>query len=163
MCSKGPSASALYGTAAANGVLVIKTKRGRTGTTRWNISAETGQVSQPAEFFDNYRAWGRNLVGGTPAAAAVLCRVSDKSLGRCVQDSLTTFNPLSNPETTPFATQPRAQLGINASGGNENLRYFFGVERVEETGRIACPTQKSRVSPPCVVRARRAGRSNPIN
>ena len=34
---KGPSASALYGTAAANGVIVIKTKRGRVGAPVWNV------------------------------------------------------------------------------------------------------------------------------
>ncbi|MBC8088452.1 MAG: TonB-dependent receptor plug domain-containing protein, partial [Phycisphaerae bacterium] len=59
---KGPSAAALYGTAAANGVLVIKTKRGQSGATRWNVNVESGQISQPAQFFDNYRAWGRNIV-----------------------------------------------------------------------------------------------------
>lgn len=136
---KGPSASALYGTAAANGVIVIKTKRGQSGATRWATSAEVGQVSQPAEFFDNYRAWGRNVVGGVPGTAAVLCRISDQSLGRCVRDSLTTFNPLMNPETRPFKTQPRFQLGVNASGGNDNLKYFFSAERMEETGPYRMP------------------------
>ena len=136
---KGPSAAALYGTAAANGVLVIKTKRGRIGATRWATSAEYGNVSQPAKFFDNYRSWGRNLVAGVPGTAAVLCRISDQSLGRCVRDSLTTFNPLMNPGTRPFATQPRHQVGINASGGNESLRYFFSVERMGETGPYEMP------------------------
>lgn len=137
---KGPSASALYGTAAANGVLVIKTKRGRVGATRWATNAEYGNVSQPAQFFDNYRAWGRNLVGGVPGTAPILCRISDQSLGRCVRDSLTTFNPLMNAETRPFATQPRHQVGVNASGGNENLRYFFSAERMGETGPYEMPT-----------------------
>lgn len=136
---KGPSASALYGTAAANGVIVIKTKRGQSGATRWATSVEMGQVSQPAEFFDNYRAWGRNVSGGVPGTAAVLCRISDQSLGRCVRDSLTTFNPLMNPETRPFVTQPRYQVGVNASGGNDNLKYFFSVERMEETGPYRMP------------------------
>jgi TonB-linked SusC/RagA family outer membrane protein len=136
---KGPSASALYGTAAANGVIVIKTKRGRVGATRWNMSAEAGQVEQPAQFFDNYRAWGRNLVGGVPGTAAVLCRISDQALNRCVRDSLTTFNPLMNPETRPFAAQPRFQVGLNASGGNDNLTYFFSAERMEETGPYQMP------------------------
>lgn len=141
---KGPSASALYGTAAANGVLVIKTKRGRAGNTQWNASLEFGQVQQPAEFFDNYRAWGRNVVNGTPGTAPILCRISDQSLGRCVRDSLTTFNPLMNAETRPFATQPRSQFGVNASGGNENLRYFFSVERQEETGPYRMPDAEIR-------------------
>ncbi len=34
---KGPSAATLYGTAAANGVIRITTKRGAAGATRWNF------------------------------------------------------------------------------------------------------------------------------
>ena len=136
---KGPSAAALYGTAAANGVLVIKTKRGNTGKTRWNIYAEGGQVSQPATFVDNYRAWGRNLVGGVPGTAAVTCRLSDQSLGRCVRDSLTTFNPLMNSQTTPFAKQPRYLTGAQASGGNSNFTFFLSAEREDETGPYRMP------------------------
>ena len=136
---KGPSAAALYGTAAANGVLVIKTKRGSAGRTLWNIYAEGGSVEQPAKFFDNYRAWGRNVVGGVPGTAPVLCRISDQSLGRCTRDSLTTFNPLMNSETTPFATQPRFLYGLQASGGNSNFTFFVSAEREDETGPYRMP------------------------
>ena len=37
---KGPSAATLYGTDAANGVIVITTKKGRPGNTRWTWTAE---------------------------------------------------------------------------------------------------------------------------
>src|SRR5206468_3332576 len=39
---KGPSAAALYGTAAANGVIVIKTKRGSASAPRWSGYGEGG-------------------------------------------------------------------------------------------------------------------------
>lgn len=136
---KGPSAAALYGTAAANGVVVIKTKRGANGKTRWNVYAEGGQVSQPAQFFDNYRAWGRNVVGGVAGTAAVTCRISDESLGRCVRDSLTTFNPLMNSETTPFTTQPRSLFGLQASGGSSLFTFFLSAEKEDETGPYRMP------------------------
>jgi len=35
---KGPSAAALYGTDAANGVIQIRTKQGRPGPTKWTAS-----------------------------------------------------------------------------------------------------------------------------
>src|SRR5436309_119743 len=41
---KGPAASTLYGTAATNGVVVIKTKRGTPGPARFNVFAETGII-----------------------------------------------------------------------------------------------------------------------
>ena len=37
---KGPSAAALYGTAAANGVVVITTKRGKAGSAKWSAFGE---------------------------------------------------------------------------------------------------------------------------
>ena len=137
---KGPSAAALYGTAAANGVVIIKTRRGAAGRTKWNVYGEVGQVSQPAEFFDNYRSWGRNLVNGAPSGNPTLCRISDKALGRCQVDSLTTFNPLMNGETTPFAEQPRYLFGAQVSGGNSNFTYFLSAEREQETGPFEMPS-----------------------
>ncbi len=41
---KGPSAATLYGTNAANGVVVITTKKGRAGATHWNWTAETRTI-----------------------------------------------------------------------------------------------------------------------
>ncbi|CAM2066870.1 SusC/RagA family TonB-linked outer membrane protein [Sulfidibacter corallicola] len=42
---KGPSAAAIYGSKASNGVILITTKRGRAGETRYNFSAKFGQRS----------------------------------------------------------------------------------------------------------------------
>ena len=44
---KGPSASALYGTAASNGVVVITTKKGRAGNTNWSVFGESGLTQMP--------------------------------------------------------------------------------------------------------------------
>jgi TonB-dependent SusC/RagA subfamily outer membrane receptor len=41
---KGPSAATLYGTDAANGVIVITTKRGRAGDVRYHVTGETGII-----------------------------------------------------------------------------------------------------------------------
>src|SRR5207253_10743701 len=42
---KGPSAATLYGTDAANGVIVVTTKRGRAGATRWSAWTE-GEIGR---------------------------------------------------------------------------------------------------------------------
>jgi len=43
---KGPAASALYGTAAANGVLLVTTRRGRAGRTVWRAYGERGTLER---------------------------------------------------------------------------------------------------------------------
>ena len=43
---KGPAASGLYGTQAANGVIQITTKRGAAGTPRWTAWVEAGTIRE---------------------------------------------------------------------------------------------------------------------
>src|SRR5258708_40060050 len=58
---KGPAASTLYGTEAANGVIVIKTKHGSAGRTNWTAYAERGGLGISANVFPwNYYRWGHN-------------------------------------------------------------------------------------------------------
>src|SRR5947209_16676219 len=51
---KGPSAAALYGTDAANGVIQIRTKQGRPGPTKWSGSVEGGTLDDTGDWPANY-------------------------------------------------------------------------------------------------------------
>ena len=53
---KGPAAAALYGTAAANGVVQITTKRGRAGKTKWTAYADGGSVRDVTSYPGELRA-----------------------------------------------------------------------------------------------------------
>ena len=57
---KGPAASALYGTAAANGVLLITTKRGRPGATQWTFFADSAQSEDVTDYPMNYLSYQIN-------------------------------------------------------------------------------------------------------
>jgi len=140
---KGPSATALYGTQANNGVIVVKTKRGRAGANRWTVWNETGANDQNTEWPTNYRSWGRNVTAGVPIGAAIQCRPSQKALGTCVIDSLTSFNPLANSETTPFSKMgPRFVFGASASGGTERVRYYASAEKIDDRGPYTMPDRE---------------------
>ena len=58
---KGPAAAALYGTAAANGVIQVTTKRGQAGHPDFRVYGEQGRLDQITKFPDNVYAVG-NLV-----------------------------------------------------------------------------------------------------
>jgi TonB-linked SusC/RagA family outer membrane protein len=132
---RGPSAATLYGTDAANGVIVIKTKRGQAGRTKWNISADRGIVLMPVRFPENYLSWGHS----TTNRADFRCILPDAAAGRCVIDSLTNFNPLNDKETTPFKTGHQSLLGMQVSGGAEQLRYYLAGTFNTETGTVQMP------------------------
>lgn len=138
---KGPSAAALYGTAAANGVIVIRTRRGQPGRARWQAYVEGGIVQQPAENQPNYWSWGRNIdpQTGDPVPGNVQCRTFHAAAGICAVDSLTVYDPWTAPETRPFADQPRYAYGLNVSGGSDVLRYFVAANRQDETGPYEMP------------------------
>jgi TonB-linked SusC/RagA family outer membrane protein len=140
---KGPSAATLYGTDAANGVIVVTTKRGTADAPRWTAFVENGLIDQPARFPDTYYGWGRNLATG----ASQQCPLAQVAAGRCVIDSVTTFNPLMNPETSVIGTGSRIQYGAQVTGGMSRILYFLSGTHEDETGYLRMPDlEAARVS-----------------
>jgi TonB-linked SusC/RagA family outer membrane protein len=145
---RGPSASTLYGTDAANGVIVITTKRGRVGRPEWTYYTEQTGIKDLNEYPDAYRAW-RN--GGTPATTssasnAVQCFLTQSValVNPCVQDSVTTFNLFKDSETTPYGLGYRQQHGVQLRGGVETIRYFLSGEWEDEDGVTKVPEFEKR-------------------
>ena len=128
---KGPSAAALYGTAAANGVIIITTKRGHAGKTVWNAYSEQGISNDVESYPNNYR--GIDASGDT-------CRLAAFSAGSCTQTGLETANPLEG-SRKPFRTGRREQFGLNVSGGTENVQFYLSGEWENESGVFAIPRQ----------------------
>ena len=136
---KGPSAAALYGTAAANGVVIIKTKRGRAGATNWRVFGQGGVSAIPNNYPSNYWSFGRNLTNGVPGTTAVHCTLAASAQGQCIIDSTTSFNPWKDSRTNPFANGPTASYGAQATGGTDQIRFFVSVDRNDETGPYKMP------------------------
>lgn len=132
---KGPSAATLYGTDAANGVVVITTKRGQTGPPKWTWYAETGAVDDRNDYPAQYATFGHNPTTG----GLQRCVLVTISQGTCVADSVTSFNALRNSATTPLTLGNRKQLGMNVSGGTSALRYFVSGDAQNEVGPFQLP------------------------
>src|SRR6266542_1513846 len=129
---KGPSAATLYGTDAANGVIVITTRKGRTGPPAYRVYAEQGVLEpDPASPFPaNWYAFGRNTTTGAPQQ----CLLSQRAAGACVQDSVKSFNPMYQSVSAPLGTGYRGVYGAQVSGGVSQLTYFVSGEYEKETG-----------------------------
>ncbi|HEU5183981.1 MAG TPA: TonB-dependent receptor, partial [Gemmatimonadaceae bacterium] len=137
---KGPSAATLYGTDAANGVIVITTKRGRSGPARWTAYVEGGLLSDRSDYPTNYTIWGHSP-GSTTGRACTLPQVS---AGSCIQDSVRTLNIFEEDDLTPIGLGNRYQFGAQVSGGSEIVRYFVAAEREGETGVFELPEFEKR-------------------
>lgn len=136
---KGPSAAALYGTAAANGVVIIKTKRGRAGSTQYSVFDENGVSSIPDIYPSNYWSFGKALVGGVATGNEIHCTLAASSLKQCMIDSSTSFNPWRDSRTNPFQNSPTSHYGFQAHGGSDQLRFFVSGDREGDTGPYHMP------------------------
>lgn len=137
---KGPSAATLYGTDAANGVVVITTKKGRSGSARWSLYAEGGVLDDRNWYADNYTLAGTSPAG-KPLVTSGQCNLVMVSLGTCLKsdgtkgyDSLRVYSPIKDKTVTPLGLGYRNAQGVQVSGGTENIRYFMSAGRDDETG-----------------------------
>jgi TonB-linked SusC/RagA family outer membrane protein len=131
---KGPSAATLYGTDAANGVIVVTTKKGKAGATRWTYYGEGGTVDDRNTYPTDYASWGHDSTG--KVQRCVLVTESQKT---CFLDSLTSFNVFSNPSSTAIRLGHRDQGGMNASGGSDQVRFFISGDLQNEIGPLHMP------------------------
>jgi TonB-linked SusC/RagA family outer membrane protein len=142
---KGPAAAALYGTAAATGVIQVTTRRGRAGPARWTAYTEAGVLQERNEWPGNYMRlgdWGGGDID--------LCPTLFEAAGWCAPTGETLYwNPLmdrpanrgghgvSNPElgpASPFRDGNRQKFGLNVTGGSERITYFLSAENDDESG-----------------------------
>jgi TonB-linked SusC/RagA family outer membrane protein len=138
---RGPSAATLYGTDAANGVIVITTKRGVAGKPQTTYFTEQGAHIDQNQYPTAYRGW---RTGGTAATTStssntVQCFLSQVSAAACAQDSVTSYNLYDDPESTPNGVGYRQLHGLQVRGGSETLRYFLHGEWENDGGVLKVP------------------------
>lgn len=128
---KGPAAAAQYGTAAANGVIQITTRRGRSGRPRWTTFLEGGTIRDVTDYPSNYLqvANQRNANGSRRA-----CTLDSQTRGLCTPnpDSLLIFNPLV--ANSPFIDGHRGAYGASVSGGTDQVTYYLSGNYDREQG-----------------------------
>jgi TonB-linked SusC/RagA family outer membrane protein len=134
---KGPSAASLYGTAAANGVVVITTKKGRAGQARWNTYFEGGLLRDLNKYPTAYTIFGKRADGST--APFNFCNLQRVGTGQCTIDSVAALNIFKHDSLTPLDWGNRYQMGAQLSGGTEAIRYFVSADHEDEVGVLHLP------------------------
>ncbi len=136
---KDASASAIYGSRASNGVVIVTTKRGKAGATRFNVSVQTG-LSKPThkrEFLNNQEYVAlitealTNRGGSRAIPANIAARLSGYAGGAA--DPLT-YN--TNWQNEAFQRAPFQQYDLNASGGTDKTKFFVSGQYGDQNGII---------------------------
>ncbi|HMI47947.1 MAG TPA: SusC/RagA family TonB-linked outer membrane protein, partial [Gemmatimonadaceae bacterium] len=142
---KGSAASAIYGARAANGVILITTKRGHSGPTRTSVSSTVNfDKSRLVDFLQHDFAQG-SLVAGVPDAA-ITCgdtpdcspRAGRTSWGGKLAAGTPTFDHMDE----LFRTGTTADNNIQVSGGNDRTSFYSSVGLTNQIGVVKGPNNK---------------------
>jgi len=138
---RGPSAATLYGTDAANGVIVITTKRGIAGRSQFTYTTEQGARVDNNTYPTAYRGWRTGTTAATNSTPSnvVQCFLVQRAAAACSQDSVTSYNLYADPEATPNGVGYRQAHSLQVKGGSETLRYFLHGQWEDETGVLKVP------------------------
>ena len=131
---KDASSAAIYGSKASNGVILITTKRGKTGAPRITYNGYIG-VSSPTAVIDRVSSAEYAMLynridddNGQPH------RYSDEDI-RLFQDG---SDPYGHPNTdwndAAYQTGVLHKHNVNISGGTENTKYMASVGYLGQTG-----------------------------
>lgn len=130
---KAAAASAIYGSQATNGVVIITTKRGRSGAPRFNVTQRLGTYqlirslgSRKFETLDEVLATGPTVEGA--AYARSVCTPNCPYF-----DHVKNFYSRTDPSYETIAT---------LTGGTGNTRYFFSGLYRDERGTAAHTSAK---------------------
>lgn len=132
---RGPSAATLYGQDASNGVIVITTKKGTPGTTRWNMrySRDWGRSYGKIPLF--YEGHGYNQITGV----RMLCPISAVLQFACVQDSVAVHDP-NNRLVLREGQERLDEYSLSLDGGSNGVKYALTASTSDVLGvRRAAP------------------------
>jgi TonB-dependent SusC/RagA subfamily outer membrane receptor len=139
---KGPSAATLYGADAANGVIVITTKRGRAGPAQWTVTADRSTTFIPGRYPDNYLRFGHLPADGTTILCPLtsgLFGANDQTLSTCVADSLVRFQVLNEPDLTILDRGARTAGTLGVNGGSDAIQYALTGTYENVLGAVRLP------------------------
>jgi TonB-linked SusC/RagA family outer membrane protein len=131
---KGPSAAAIYGARAGQGVILITTKSGEPGVTRttFQSSVQSDAVSGNIPLQTEY---GQGTDGVAAVCAAPGCSLTSSSWGA----KLPTGTPIYNHFNDLFRTGYTADNNLTISGGSERTQFYLSGEYMYQLGDIIGP------------------------
>ncbi|SNR30970.1 SusC/RagA family TonB-linked outer membrane protein [Flavobacterium sp. ov086] len=140
---KGPSAAALYGTRASNGVIVITTKSGKSGRTSVSLSSNF-MASSAYNLMNLQNEYGQGTLGAYNSTSS--SSWGGKLDGRQVAAWQLVRNPnYSGPATTSYTPQPNNVIDFYKTGynlantltitaGNEKAQGYFSYTNTSAEG-----------------------------
>ncbi len=131
---KGAAAAAIYGARASNGVILITTKSGQPGPTRYtlNSSYSVDDVSHGVPLQTKY---GQGSNGAAGTCSTPDCSATSGSWGPALAPGTPTYDHFNE----LFRTGNTADTHLSISGGNDRTTFFVSGGRTAQNGVIIGP------------------------
>jgi len=128
---KGPAATALYGSEAASGVIVVTTKKGGAGQNQFTFSVETGYMEDVTAYPDNYAdVTPFGITDPNDPRLAPWRTSSNPTTGQVfVLD-----NPFEDASTSPFRTGQFSTYNLSLAGGQDSFSYYTSLRFEDREG-----------------------------
>jgi TonB-linked SusC/RagA family outer membrane protein len=122
---KGAAAAALYGSRAADGVVIITTKKGAEGTVKVGIASKVS-----SSWADKLPQIQTEFGNGSYASNGVFSNITYNSWGPAIPADSAKYNNLGN----FFQHGIVYDNNINVSGGSKNGSFFLSASNFDQTG-----------------------------
>lgn len=130
---KDASAAAIYGARAANGVIIVKTKRPKSGKPQFRFSTYMGLVTKPSQKPVIVGAEERRLKMDILREQANYTQ--QRGLSQFLTDSLNpAFNNATDFQSLFFRDAMIRNYDFNVAGASETMSYRLSLNRFEENG-----------------------------
>ncbi len=134
---KGAAASAIYGSKATNGVIVITTKRGESGKPRYSLTQSVGYAN-PAKLlgsrkFETVDKLVSEYVAPLPANPSAADIAKYDAAAKIYRDNYQA--PYFDYQKDLFGQHnPSYETNFSVTGGSDATKYFFGAGNKSESG-----------------------------
>ena len=131
---KDAASAAIYGSKASNGVVLITTKRGKTGKPRISYNGYVG-LQKPTEMIDRISSYDyARLYNQSMVDAGLNPRFEQSDLDKFRDGSSPYTHPNTDWYDEAYRTGVQHSHNVNVSGGTENVKYMGSVGYLGQTG-----------------------------
>ena len=143
---KGAASGAIYGSRAGQGVILITTKHGRAGPTKYSLrsSVSLDKHAQLPDFQTKYGLGSGGVTPGCVAGGTTNCFVGFASAGSWGPDLTLTGAPTFDHSAEMFQDGYTTDNNLTISGGNDRTTFFLSGGYNYDRGIIVGPNNKYR-------------------
>ncbi|MFZ2287048.1 MAG: TonB-dependent receptor [Bacteroidales bacterium] len=135
---KDASAAAIYGSRASNGVVIIQTKRGKAGTTKFDVQYTTG-ISEPSRLIEwlnaeQYLELFNESMDNVSVDGYVWDWLPKEDIWEIYVGEIWDDGYDTDWQKEAFQKGSLNRINVSASGGSENTRYYTGISYDDTKG-----------------------------